>query len=893
METVFEQATVAMSLATVAPDRARELAVTTARLARANRAWPAASVALRALGVALLQLRDLEGSTSAFRDSIAAALKGHSKLLCAEARMSLSATLCVRGLPSRAIREIEVALGDLGGVAAARAMTQRAAILLDMGRLEESLADIRHALPILRHAGDAQWEIRALSNRSLAFIARRAFSAAEDDLLTAQRLCAEGGFELPAAYVEHNLGWLHSSRGEVVDALRHFDAATRAFESLGLEVGSLLGDRAELLLSVRLLGEASAAAEAAVRAHRAQRRLLQVPEALLLLSTVALVQGDVPAAVSNADLALRGYRRLDRPGGAVLARYARVQAMIASDPRSVSPGRARRCAVDLAAAGWTVPALEARVVAGLLALDRGRRVDARADLVMASRARRAGPADARARAWLAEALLRQADGRRSAALSAVSAGLRVVERYQATLGATELRAHVTTHRGSLSALGLRMSLDRADARRVLSFVERGRATALQFRAARPPNDPVLSRDLADLRASVLEIDERRRAGRPTADLTARQVRLEHAVAEHSRLVHADGRRRTTASSITELIGSLDDAALIEYVELDGGLHAVTLVEGRAKLHALGSVQVVRRGLPHLAFALRRLADPRTSGAGRDAAAASAKALADAFDELLLRPLAKQIGDRPLVLIPAAPLQSLPWAVIESCANRPVTVSPSATLWQRATLQSGLRRAGIAVVAGPGLPGADDEAAAVGRIHPEASILMGKDATVSAVSAAMDGAALVHIAAHGRLRSDNPTFSSLLMADGPLTVYDLDLLDRPPHQVVLAACEAAVPHTVATDEVLGLAAALLAQGTSSLVAPVISVMDDATVPLMRNLHAELRAGRTPAEALATAQAKATAEGRAGWAAAAVFICIGAGHTADSAPAEPAGAGLVRQ
>ncbi|HZM53552.1 MAG TPA: CHAT domain-containing protein, partial [Acidimicrobiales bacterium] len=162
---------------------------------------------------------------------------------------------------------------------------------------------------------------------------------------------------------------------------------------------------------------------------------------------------------------------------------------------------------------------------------------------------------------------------------------------------------------------------------------------------------------------------------------------------------------------------------------------------------------------------------------------------------------------------------------------------------------------------------------------DALALTGADATVAAVSAAMDGAALVHVAAHGRLRSDNPLFSSLLMVDGPLTVYDLERLGRPPHHVVLAACEAALPHVISIDEVLGLAAALLAQGTTSLIAPVISVVDQETVPLMLNYHAKIRAGRSAAEALAIVQTEAAAHGHAYWASAAAFVCMGAGHRPD--------------
>lgn len=502
--------------------------------------------------------------------------------------MSLSATLCVRGLLGQAVMAVDEALSSgLDGVAAARAQVQRAGILLHLGRFDDAVADIRKALPVLRSAGDAPWQVQALSNRSLALIARRMFGAAEHDLLAASGICAEHDLELHAAYVEHNLGWLNSSRGQVIPALEHFALAENAFSRMGLQVGSLFADRSELLLSVRMLDEARTAAESAVAVHRSQRRYAQVPEAQLLLSTIALVQGDQAVAASSADLALRGYRRIGRRDGIALARFAKLQAELTG--RSVRPARARRSAEELLAVGWPLPALEARVLAGMLALEHGQVAAAKADLAVAGRARHAGPADMRVRAWLAEALLRRADGRRRGAKSAVLAGLRVIENFSATVGATELRAHVSTHRGALAVLGLRMALEDGHPAAVLSFVERGRANALTPRAARPPADPDLSRDLADLRATSLEIADRRRQGRSAGDLPSRQVRLERAVAEHSRRVPASavvGREKVTVQRLAPLLGRI---ALVEYITLDEVLHAVSVVDGRAELHQLGPI----------------------------------------------------------------------------------------------------------------------------------------------------------------------------------------------------------------------------------------------------------------------------------------------------------------
>lgn len=106
---------------------------------------------------------------------------------------------------------------------------------------------------------------------------------------------------------------------------------------------------------------------------------------------------------------------------------------------------------------------------------------------------------------------------------------------------------------------------------------------------------------------------------------------------------------------------------------------------------------------------------------------------------------------------------------------------------------------------------------------------------------MDGAALVHLAAHGRLAAHNPLFSDLLMADGPLVAYDLERMHRTPHTLVLAACESGRSVVCAGDELLGLSAMFLAEGACQLVASVLPVRDAETAPVMTAFHGLIAAG----------------------------------------------------
>ena len=102
----------------------------------------------------------------------------------------------------------------------------------------------------------------------------------------------------------------------------------------------------------------------------------------------------------------------------------------------------------------------------------------------------------------------------------------------------------------------------------------------------------------------------------------------------------------------------------------------------------------------------------------------------------------------------------------------------------------------------------------------------------------------HIACHGRFRADNPLFSSLQLADGPLNVYDLQRLDRAPDLLVLSACDSGLSAVRPGDELMGLAAALFPLGTAALVASIVPVPDEATHRLMLAFHAALAAGSAP-------------------------------------------------
>ncbi|MGH9164057.1 MAG: CHAT domain-containing protein, partial [Acidimicrobiales bacterium] len=450
--------------------------------------------------------------------------------------------------------------------------------------------------------------------------------------------------------------------------------------------------------------------------------------------------------------------------------------------------------------------------------------------------------------------------------------------HQATLGATELRVQVGGQAGELGELGLRLALQSGRAERVLAWAERCRAGSLRNRAARPPADVDLAGRLAELRVVVRDVERLGFDGGDSSALLRRQAALEDQVRRMAWM--ASGDRATLVSGpphLDELGAALGDAALVEFVAHEDRLHAVVVSAGRARLHFLGAVPRVEGEVGALRFALGRLARREGAAASRAAAAQSLRFACGALDDILLRPLARQIDGRPLVLVPTGPLHALPWSTLPSCQGREVTLSPSAGLWLRAATAApttpGDGRATV-LVAGPGLAHAPEEIHQLSAAYPGATALFGSAATAGGVASALDGAALVHVAAHGRFRADNPLFSSLRLADGPLTVYDLEALRVAPSRLVLSACDAGLSSVRPGDELMGLASALLGMGSRSLVASVVAVPDDVTRPLMVDFHRRLAGGAGPAAALAGAQAAARGDDDFGLASTAGFVCFGA-------------------
>jgi CHAT domain-containing protein/tetratricopeptide (TPR) repeat protein len=174
-----------------------------------------------------------------------------------------------------------------------------------------------------------------------------------------------------------------------------------------------------------------------------------------------------------------------------------------------------------------------------------------------------------------------------------------------------------------------------------------------------------------------------------------------------------------------------------------------------------------------------------------------------------------------------------------------------------------------------LPYAEREAREIGQIL-QATPLIGKQATETAVVEQMQTARLIHLATHGSFDPQQALDSWIALTpsptdDGLLTAAEIFELDLNAELVVLSACETG-RGKITGDGAIGLSRSLISAGVASVLVSLWSVPDDTTAVLMEEFYQHWLASGDKAQALRQAMLKTMAKdpNPYGWAA---FTLIG--------------------
>lgn len=768
----------------------------------------------------------------------------------ADVRATYGLTLFLAGRTRAGLRALDRAAAEASGEVWAKVLMRRAWVLTFLGRQEAALADMQLALEGLRGRGIPTWVARTLTTLGHIQQSLGMVNEAQESLSEAERIFRAEGYAEEAAIAFHNLGTVAFTRGDIPRALEIYDQVGPSDVSEGRIRLGLATNHCDAYLAAGLTSEA-------VLVFEQLQADLALPEGMradleFYMATVRLADGDPASAMAAATKAIAGFHRQDRSWFELRARLLHTRAAYELGERTGLRQAAREVARQLHEQ-QADEASTALVLAGLLARGPERSALWRAAATYRDRSN----AIVRASAWLATALEREEAADRGGTLRACGRGLAALDEHRGSLGSSELRALATSHGRELAVLALRHAA--GDSRTLLRWSERWRATALTEPPVTP--DGEVSPALAALRDNGRRLAQARVEDGPTDQLLAERARLEQAVrADHHRRAGrkggADGR-----FEIDRFVAEVGDGTLLELVDVDATLHLLVVHKGKVRRRIAGSVDDALQLANQARSALRRAAHGRPYDPGD---------LGARLQDALLGPAADLLPDGPVVISPTGRLHAAPWALLPSLVNRPFSLVPSAAQWMRARAVRPPKKSRVLLLAAPGLGSGGSEVPLLVSRHPGATLLLGKEATVENAMAGLDGASLAHIAAHGHFRPDSPLFSSLEMADGPLTVHDLERLKVAPYRLVLSTCESGVLAPVGADELLGLASALFSMGTAGLVCSIAEVNDDATAALMLDLHEHLDDGL--AEALLAARRAAKGDPTRE-ATAAAFLALG--------------------
>ncbi len=806
-------------------------------------------------------------------------------------------------------------------------------VLHAWGGVQPALACYREASALFHQLGERKDEAAALNNLGFASFSLGEPQPAEESYRQALAIRRTIGDRAGEAQALNNLAVLYRSLGEIDEALKAYGEAR--------EILATLDDRRQEAATLNNLGVAYSAIGETERARVYLAQALELRRSvedrrgeIVTLSNLGLLErmsGEAGKAVSFYSQALAAARATSdvRSEGIIRGNLGETQAAagrsaeaLASFDQALALHRRtgdrsneavtlRRKGETLTASGQAAEALPLFEQALLASRALGDRINEA--LTLAARARalrdRREPGDL---------------GNLERAASDAEAAITALESLRARLGNPELRAAFLGSRSDIYELRvdilMRLAASRpgqgfdraafeasehARARSLLDVLRESGAeirTGIDLRLAARQRD--LERRLAlkaDRRQTLLARGKADQA--PSPEIRTLEIESEQIRAELDNL-DAEIRRRHPryadlthpgAASTQEVQALLDPGTLLLEYSLGRERSYLWAVDATV-LHSfvLPGREEIERAARAFHEALSTPA-PSTGGGNR-------KRLGQALSRMLLGPVAGDLGDRRLVIVPDGALNYIPFDVLPDprSKDRPnplvvrheVVELPSASVLaaeRRETARRPRARELAIVLADPVFQADDPRVTPSGKRGPSVAPRLDRlrfsrqeargIATLAppgAVTTRLDFAAgrdfvlsgglrdfrYIHFATHGVFDAERPDLSGLALSrvdpagnprEGFLRLRDIYGLDLTADLVVLSGCQTALGKEIRGEGLLGLTRGFLYAGAARVVASLWWIDDRATAALMSAFYRGLWAeGLRPAAALRKAR-----------------------------------------
>ena len=773
-----------------------------------------------------------------------------------------------------------------------------AGVYYQLGEYEQALAVFDRAIGHFRLATTRQPDLervteertaKALSNKALALTLLGRFDEAIQLCATAREIFTRVGETAFALRVDHYRASIHAGQGQYTRALRVQGDALAEFERAGLDEAAIhvALDIIVCHAGLNRHADALALAEDLVQRCEAAGAPTEAAKARFLCAQSLAAQGKTEAAlalliVASDEFAAAG---LNAELGAVTLMRARLE--LEAEDWTAALRLANEAYNLFAERGLLERQAQAELIRAHATLALGR-TDEAGDLAQ-SALRTSHKLDALPMSHAAHHLLARVAEQRAQpdrALDEYESAIGDLERVQTSL-TTELRTEFLGDKLRVFQDAIDYCLRAGQLERGFGYLERAKSRALvDYLTSRPDvrvrastvHEQALIDELTQLRdehtwfygrlhgygpasqREALPEVERAQLQRGVADRERRISRIQQRLALLRDAEGLESFGSSPLASSAEPPTLEPGAVLLEYMFWeDRGAVFVRSASGMAVRPLATGARALRRLLSRWQLNLATTGRALRSGESLEQLTLNANGQLAGLYRALVEPVAAYIQDAErLVVVPYGPAYGVPFQALfdgqQYLTERvEVWTSPSSSLLelcaQRAS--SGAADALVVGYSGGYLPGVLDEARAVSKLLGGACYLEG-EATRAAVLAEAPRHRIIHLAAHGEARLDNPTFGHIALADGQLEMADVFTLRLDGALVTLSACETGRSAVVGGDELVGLSRGFLFAGASALVQSLWRVDDESTAQLMRNFYVAVCAGQAPGAALRLAQ-----------------------------------------
>lgn len=746
-------------------------------------------------------------------------------------------------------RQIHHRLNAEGTPVLAFIAQNRAIVLRNLGRFEESMAASQEAWEALITLGQTVEAARARQNLAITYVVLGRYNRALQLLNEARDVFWADGRQRDAILVDLFVSDCLLMLRRFAEVLERTREVRDLFRDLGtrFEVAQSLLNEAVAYAGLHRYDEARASLAEARRRFAAEENEVWVAASDLELAAILLQQGcaaECPALLAACSQVFRRHGLPLREAQVQLV-AARVEAVRGEHRRAAE--LARR-AVDLGEAkGLASLTYEGYHLLGRLA---------------------------------------EAQGDRRVALEAYERAIADLEQLRGRL-MVEFRVSFLEDKATVYEDAVGLCLDTGQAHRGLEFAERGKSRALldllAYRLdlgvrARTEGDAPLVARLEALRAERDRLYRRWQTREPAPvrgggpAVQGEVLALEKQITQlwHQLLIRNHDYARDAAlwQVRTEPVQPYLDAGtlLIEYFTVHGRLVAFLVDGGGVEARRLpGDLGQIERWVRLFWLNLRTV--PHSAPDRVAALADNAGRLLRDLHTLLIAPLGDALaGHERLIVVPHGPLHYLPFHALHDgevhlLERHEISYLPGASVLRYCT--ESRPPAPIEGLAAFGYSWQGRLRHTVAEAQQVAGRLDGvayleEEATLARLRSVLDRCRVLHLATHGDFRPDNPLFSGLVLADGWLTTLDVFNLRLAASLVTLSACQTGRSVVGGGDELMGLMRAFLYAGSASLLLTLWPVEDRSAAEIIDTFYGRLAAGWSKAAALRFAQRQALAQ-----------------------------------